>query len=513
MTNSVPPTGEALAQWVHRVLQIADEVKRDPLRFAKYKGRPNAFCREVLGVTLWAKQKDVLRAAAKFRRVAVRSGHGVGKTFVVACLVLYWLFAEQGLVITTAPTWKHVEEVLWREINTLFKRSVVPLPGDISQTELRIDNTWYAIGLSTAQPDAFQGRHHPRLLVVVDEAPGVSEQVLLEVSTLATGRMNVIVYIGNPTPTSGSFYTAFKHPELWHLMAISCFEHPNVVEGRELIPGAVTREWIEEQRATWGEGHPWWFSRVLGEFPKISNRGVIPLGDVERSFNAEKRDEAIREAVKDAMPIVAGLDVSRYGQNRTVIISRSGDAILDADWWMHKSTMETVGRVVQLVEQWKIGTLVVDSSGVGGGVVDRLIELNIPVVAYNGGHRAFTPNYFTNRRSEMWWHLRQRFEQARIWLPKRLEQTPLLSDLVSPEYDVISSGKVRVETKEALLERGVPSPDFADALVLCFAADEDPTAELEATAGERQDPMAFEEEQQPDTIVEQSDFHNLPAGF
>src|SRR5258708_27087697 len=148
------------------------------------------FCKEVLGVNLWSKQLEVLKATIHHRRIAVRSGHGVGKTFVVACLVLWWLFARQGLVVTTAPTWEHVEGVLWREILMLWGHARVPLPAKDNQTELKIDKTWYAIGLSTNIPSAFQGRHHPRLLVVMDEAPGVNEQVHLEISTLAVGEEN-----------------------------------------------------------------------------------------------------------------------------------------------------------------------------------------------------------------------------------------------------------------------------------------------------------------------------------
>lgn len=414
-------------------------------------------------------------------------------------------------MVTTAPTWESVEGVLWREIHTRLARAPVFLPGARNQTDLTIDKTWYAIGLSTNMPSAFQGRHHPDLLVVVDEAPGVNEQVHLEISTLATGEQNRIVMIGNPTATVGTFYEAFKNPDVWHCMKISCLEHPNVVHGKEIIKGAVTVGWVEERRKMWGEQHPFWFSRVLGEFPLISNRGVIPLGWIERQTNEVERKKAILQAEEEGIPCVGGLDVSRYGENRTVLTVRRGDAVLFQTAWTHTSTMETVGLAIRAIKEHELGVLVVDESGVGGGVVDRLLEQGQPVLAYNGGHRAFTPGGYANRRSEMWWVLRERLEKGRLWLPRPLADTKdfLTADLVGPQYEVTSAGRIKVWTKEKMLEEGLKSPDFADSLVLSFATEEDPLAELEPVPPREADPVAWEEKDG----VKETTFGQLPAGF
>lgn len=436
----------------------------------------------------------MLTATLDHRRIAVRSGHGVGKTFVVACLVLWWLYARQGLVVTTAPTWEHVQDVLWREIKGLWSKALVKLPvrREPGLTELAIDGTWYAVGLSTNMPSAFQGRHHPRLLVVVDEAPGVNEQVHLEISTLATDPENRIVMIGNPTELSGTFYEAFTHPETWYPIHISCLEHPNVIAGKQIIKGAVSRYWVEERERKWGKGHPFWYSRVLGDFPKVGIKGVIPLGWIERQTDEEQRQKAIVQAGEQKYPKIGGLDVARYGDNRCVMTIRQGDAILEQYHWHHMSTMHTVGEAVKAFKEKGLSLLVVDSSGIGAAVADRLLELDLSIYAYNGGHSAFTKQSYANRRSEMWWHLRERFEHGRLWLP-RLDQDPdnkLVSDLVAPTYELTSAGRIRVETKEKLLERGVKSPDFADSLVLCFAAEEDPAEAFEEKPNEAiQDPV------------------------
>ena len=486
------------------ILQKAQEIREDPLRFGIYEDDPNGFVEEILGVHLWEKQRDVLTATTTHNRVAVRSGHGTGKSFVASCLILWWLYARRGLVVTTAPTWSHVEGVLWREIHDRRQKAPVHLPGEGLQTELRIDKTWYAVGLSTDQPGAFQGRHHPRLLVVVDEAPGVEEQVHLEISTLATGEQNCIVLIGNPTVTSGTFYNAFKTPHIWHCIKISCLDHPNVVEGKELIEGAVTKGWIEERAWEWGETHPFWYSRVLGDFPKISTKGVIPLGWLERAQNEEKRLEAMNTAEQERLPRIGGLDVARYGDNLCVLTVRRGDAIEFQESWHHASLMETCGRAAKAIKDFELKSLVIDAAGVGAGVYDRLIEQRLPVHGYNGGHRAFTPGSFSNRRSEMWWAMRTRLEKQRLWLPKNSER--LVAELVTPEYELTSSGRIKVETKETLLNRGVKSPDFADSLILCFAMDEDPEADLAPQPSHQQDPWVF----QP---VDDIPFMQLPADY
>jgi hypothetical protein len=501
-----PLTPDKGAELVAAVLAQQARVASDPFRFASYASDPAAFARDVLGVKLWSKQLAVLNAARDHGRVAVRSGHGVGKTYAVACLALWWLYARQGLVVTTAPTWEHVEGVLWREINAIAAAAPVPLPGEPFQTERRITGTWYAIGLSTNNVAAFSGRHHPRLLVIVDEANGVSEDVHLAVSTLAVAEGNCIVMIGNPVHTSGTFYEAFKHPEHWRTFKISCLEHPNVIAGKPLIPGAVETFWIEERKRLWGENHPFWASRVLGDFPRFSSRGIVPLAWIERATNEERRLAALAEAVAQREPAVGGLDVARYGENACVLTVRRGDAVESVESWTHTTLMETAGLAARAITERGLKALVVDASGIGAGVYDRLVEQGLPVFGYNGGHRAFTPSSYTNRRTEMWWHIRQRLEKERLWL---LPEERLTADLVTPEYEVNSSGRIRLESKEELLERGVKSPDFADSLVLCFALDADPDAALEPELREGRDPVKFE----PIDPLQEPVFDQLPAGF
>ena len=482
------------AVW-QELLEVAQRVAGDPLRFGVYDRDPLGFCRDVLGVKLWKKQEDLILAPLSHRRVAVRSGHGVGKSFAVACLSLWWWIARRGLVITTAPTKSHLEDVLWREIHMRLQESRVPIPGERNLRDLSIDPTWYMSGVTTDQEGAFQGRHHPRLLVVVDEAAGVAEQTMLEIDTCASAEGNAVVLIGNPTSTSGTFYNAFgKNRASWHTFKISCLDHPNVKAKKELIAGAVEWRWVEGKRKSWGETHPFWYSRVLGDFPAMSTRGVVPLMWAERACNDERRQKALDAALLSRERKIAGLDVARYGDNLCVFMTRRGDAVESIQSWGHTTLTETAGRTLKLCADLSVDTLVVDAAGLGAGVYDILADAGLRVLGYNGGHPALNRGAFSNRRCELWWHLRQRFEKERLWLPEKVPETEkLLADLVAPEYELTMAGRIKVETKEKLLERGVPSPDFADSLTLCFASDPNPEEALQEEPEFGRDPILQEE--------------------
>lgn len=491
---------------VAELLKVAAEVKGDPRRFTSYKNRPVAFCKEILGLNLWKKQADLLVAVANGRRVSCRSGHGVGKTTAAAASMLWWLYARQGRVFSTAPTKEHVEDALWFEVNKLWRKAIVPLPGHCYTTSLIIEPDWYATGITTDQAGAFQGRHHPNLYVVIDEAAGVGEPIHEEISTCASGENNCVLMIGNPTTTSGTFYESHNKLGIWKKLHISCLEHPNLVQGREVIAGAVSRHWVEEKREEWGENHPLWFSRVLGEFPRISTRGVIPLMWVERAQDENARRDALEQAKKERLPRIGGLDVARYGDNVCVLIVRHGDAIEHIEAWSHLSLMETTGKAIKAIQDFELSMLIVDASGIGAGVVDRMQEQGVQeVVPFNGGSRAFNPSTFANKRSELWWSLRQRFEKSRLWLPPNCAK--LVADLIAPEYKLKSTGRIHIDTKEEMLDKGKKSPDFADALCQCFALDEDPIDLPAEKPAFGQDPTPYVE------VVDYHQFEQFPVGY
>jgi phage terminase large subunit len=129
------------------------------------KADPVWWVKEFLGVTLWQKQCDIAESVRDNKRTSVRSCHGAGKTFDAAMLVLWFLLCHPGArVITTAPTFRQVEKVLWQEIRKAHKAAKIPLGGDMTLTQFKIDDGWFAFGFSTDDPDSMQGQHaksHP----------------------------------------------------------------------------------------------------------------------------------------------------------------------------------------------------------------------------------------------------------------------------------------------------------------------------------------------------------------
>ena len=237
------------------------------------------FAEEVLGVeTLTDKQKMVLNSIAQYKRTSVKSGHGVGKTMVMAIACLYFISVyDPAVVLTTAPTERQVKQLLWREIRHRHRMSLVPLDGRPLIMQMEISPIRYMLGLSTKDANQLQGFHNPNILVVIDEANEYPTELYEPIESLLSGGEIIrFVQIGNPILPAGPFFDSFSDPEV-NAITISCLEHPNIVSGKNLIPGAVTWEWIERQRNLWGEDSAFWYGRVLGQFPRHAEDLVVNL--------------------------------------------------------------------------------------------------------------------------------------------------------------------------------------------------------------------------------------------
>lgn len=191
----------ALPRWVERLAP----------RLPTYRKRPDIFAQEVLGLRLTAYQKNILLSVEEHPAVAVRSGNGVGKSIAGAVLVLWWEYCfYPSIAITTAPTWHQVENILWREIRTRWANSRIPLGGESFLTRLELAENWYALGLSPDKPDRLQGFHSANLLLVVDEASGVDDEIFRYGDNILTSEHCRKVLLGNPLFLHGEFFRAFN---------------------------------------------------------------------------------------------------------------------------------------------------------------------------------------------------------------------------------------------------------------------------------------------------------------
>lgn len=467
--NTSPSSPATASPW----LVAADllDPRPDP-----YATDPVGFTRDVLGFEPWSKQRELLEALRDHDRVAVRACHGVGKTAAAARAALWFLATHRdSRVITTAPTWAQVEQLLWREVRRAIAGArgghhvVFPTP---SATKLELGDQWFAIGLSTNEPERFQGHHADHLLLVVDEASGVDERTFEAAEGFLTAAGAKVLLIGNPTQLGGQFHRAFTtERRRWHGIRISVFDSPNYTD--EPVTADVARAlphagWAAEAEQAWGRDSPMFQVRALGEFPTAASNSVIPLHLVEQAQQRDLPGDVTQDRV------VIACDVARFGDDETVLATRVGPRIrltrdeagvLEA--YVGKSTTETVGRIIREARRYPqhIVTIVVDDVGVGGGVTDQLREQGWNVVAFNSGHRAHRSGDYPNRRSELWF--------AMVDALGDLDLDPdeqLLADLTAPVYGIDGQGRRVVEPKAHTKKRLGRSPDRGDAVLMTLAA-------------------------------------------
>ena len=439
---------------------------------------PVAFARQVLRVRLWDKQEEVLTALTTHRRVAVKAGNGLGKGFCAAVAVLWFLHVhrDSAIVLTTAPTFRQVRHILWRQIHRLYRPAAEALGGEMLDTRWELGDQRYALGLSADGADQFQGFHSPNVFIVVDEAEGVSDQIYEAIEAVMTSDNPLLLLIGNPTSISGAFRRAFhEERHIYHAITISALDSPNVRAGRIVIPGLTTAEWVEERKQVWGDDSTPYRSRVLGEFSDQGEDTLFALSDLEAAvksiIDAEYWSIDSETVLPSSRPltdeVIIAVDVARFGSDSSVILRRRGNTVEDVQALNQKDTMQLVGRIAAAIREHNPAHVLVDEIGVGAGVVDRLRELGHPVRGINVGHRARQPNLFINLRAEAYWNLAERFREGFLTIPPDNE---LISQLSTLRYDFDSQGRVKIESKDEIRKRHLPSPDKADALMLSFLA-------------------------------------------
>lgn len=438
---------------------------------------PTSWIEIAFDEVLWEKQKQICNSIRDNRRTAVRSCHGIGKSFISARIALWYLYTHHNSkVITTAPTFRQVQEILWKELRTAKDKSRINLGGKIGQTALEISNSWFALGLSTNEPSRFQGFHAVDILLICDEAAGITEDIYNASEGIVSSDRAKVLYIGNPTDLSGSFYQAFKQSN-FSKISISAFDTPNFTEfgitmddirndtweqkiDRPLPrPYLITPEWVSDKFKRWGEGSPMWESRVMGNFPEQGEDTLIPLGAIERAVERQIENNGDVEQI--------GADIARFGSDHTVFCYRKGSTVQDFKVNQHDDTMMTANRLRDFSGFHPMAKVYMDEIGVGAGVVDRMKQL-MNASKYEGinvGKPANNTEMFLNLRAEIYWNLRERFLSGDISIPNDEE---LISQLANIKFKYTNKGQIQLESKEDIKKRGLGSPDMADALALSF---------------------------------------------
>jgi hypothetical protein len=456
-------------------------IKDNPLAFVLYVfpwGKAGTPLEHFAGPRKW--QREVLQELADHIkqnngkvdfdtfRMATSSGRGIGKSALVSWLVLWMLTTRIGsTTIVSANSEAQLRSVTWAEITKWLSMAMNTHWFEVSATrvmpakwltelverDLKLGTRYWGVEgrlWSAENPDSYAGVHNfSGVMLVFDEASGIDDSIWSVAAGFFTENTPNRFWLAfsNPRRNSGYFYETFH--------AKRDFWRNKIVDARtvENTDKNVYQQIIDEYGADSSQAHV----EVYGQFPSASDDQFIPANVVD--------DAMARERYKDlSAPIVIGVDPARFGADSTVIAVRQGRDIIEIRKHKGDDTMETVGRIIEAIEEYKPALINIDEGGLGAGVVDRLKEQRYKIRGVNFANKAKNPMMYGNKRAEMWGDMREWLKSASI--PKdRYLKTDMISPLMKPD----SKGAIFLESKKDMKARGLASPDAADAIALTFA--------------------------------------------
>lgn len=449
-----------------------------------YKSDPTRWARERCDVELWSKQREIIESVRDHSQTAVHSCHAIGKSFVAATTVAWWLDVHpvgEAFVVTTAPTDKQVKAVLWREINRLHSHA--GLAGRTNLSEWYIGKELVAFGRKPADqdPTAFQGIHARYVLLVLDEACGIPKDLWDAGSSIVSNEHSRTLAIGNPDDPVGEFAQNCRPNSGWNVIHVGYEDTPNFTgeEVSEIVRDSLISErWVTERAKKWGVGSAIFTSKCRGHFPLEGTSGTIPYAWASACRHLEL-PEAPGEYVESGIDVGAGGD-------RTVIRERRGLRAGREEVFVDADPMRTVGRLVQCIVEWGVKRVKIDSTGIGWALAGRIRELSsvhngigalngetthsAEVVAVNFGASP-SPGLerkFLNKRAEIYWQVGRELSRLRQWDLGAIDDD-VIAELTASQYEILDSyGKIKIEPKKDIIERMGQSPDRAEALLLAF---------------------------------------------
>ncbi len=442
-------------------------------------------CIDWKGDELTFYQKEIIAAIPIHRRVSARGPHGLGKTTILALVVIWFAITREGMdwkIVTTASAWRQLTKYLWPEIHKWIRRVKWDKVGrppfhwrsELFQLHIRLQ-TGEAFAVSSDVPENIEGAHADRLLYIIDESKTVVAGTFdaIEGAFSGSGASDTLeayaLAFSTPGEPSGRFYEIHaRRPgfEDWFVRHVTLEE--------AIKAGRISQEWADQRARQWGVTSSVYLNRVLGQFAKDAVDGLIPFVWVEE---AQARWPLAKAKHEEEMAQLSalGVDVARSGTDKTVFARRYGAFVDELEELYGADTMEVTGRTVQILNQHgRVGYASVDVIGVGAGVVDRLREQGYDTWAFNGSEKSEQTDIsgeleFTNTRAAAWWTLREMLDPANGFNIALPPDDTLLGDLMSPRYRRTSGGRIQVEEKDAIKKRLGRSPDRGDAVVMACA--------------------------------------------
>ncbi len=408
-------------------------------------------------------------------RYATASGHGIGKSALVAWLIKFIMDTRpfcKGTV--TANTAEQLKTKTWAEVGKWHKLSLTEHwfkynsgRGAMNLTHVDHKEEWRCDAQTCREEnsEAFAGQHSASStsFYIFDEASAVPDKIFEVREGGLTDGEPMVFDFGNPTRNSGRFFEncvgRFK----------GRYSVRSIDSRSAKIPGAnkeLHQQWLED----YGEDSDFFKVRVRGMFPSAGNLQFIPTEAVKQAQTRELFND-------DNAPLVIGVDVARFGDNESVLYPRMGN---DARSWPARrylgiDTVQLTGHIIEMVRDFKAlgkdcAALFVDGGGVGGGVVDQLRNLGYNPIEVQFGGRSGKSQTYRFKSDEMWGNMKDAMDKLCLPAYNQTNGADLFSDLTQREFGYTLTGnKIHLETKKDMVARGVKSPDIADALALTFA--------------------------------------------
>lgn len=397
-------------------------------------------------------------------RIAVASGHGIGKTALCAWIIHWFISTRPNpQIVVTSNTGAQLRDKTWRELSKWQKLALNGHWFDWTAKRYALKqrpDTWFATAATwaTDKAEAFQGTHERHVLMIFDEASAIPDAIWDAAEGSMTTEGAMWIAFGNPTRNTGRFKECFpggRQAHRWRTMQVDSrtARHTNKAE---------IQRWVDD----YGEDSDFVRVRVRGIFPRAGSMQFIP-GDIVEA--AQKREAAC--LLSD--PVCIGVDAARFGDDRSVIYIRRGR---DGRTWppvirREIDTMTLAGLVAEIAAEQEADAVCVDAGGIGSGVIDRLRQLNVPnvyEVHFGGKPEGYAPEgglpLHANRAAEMWSRMKEWLKGGAI-----IDTPEMASDLTGREYGFDAKNSIQLERKEDMKKRGLASPDLADALALTFA--------------------------------------------
>lgn len=426
----------------------------------------------------WQKEAFSHIQKADVKRISIKSGQGVGKTAFSAIVFLWFLTCfPNSRVVATAPTRQQLNDVLWAELEKWRQKSEM-LKHLLKWTKTYIyvngrEKRWFGVARASSKPENMQGFHEDNMLFLVDEASGVDEEVLEAIRGTLSGKNNKLLFVGNPTKTTGMFYESHTSERAkWVTMTVDSALSPRT--DKENIKALIDKYGPESNVVR---------VRVHGLFPLAEDDVFIPITMLEKSIATDIEVNEIPTIID------IGCDVARFGDDKTVIGYRTDGVVRFYKKRHGQDTMATANDVLMLGNILRLKypkyrrqiCIKIDDSGVGGGVTDRLNQLKtlnpdlyswmriIPVhfgMKIENAYYDDTTTYMMSVLKEL---ISNKDEQGK---PKKCElQLPNDNDFIGQvsvrKYLFTDRGKIKVESKKEMKKRDLPSPDEADCVLLC----------------------------------------------